>query len=149
MSLNYEKESRLVGFGEKTEQVVSVVRRNETVTSQELIEQIHLRTLLPTQVINAVLNGLTDSLKTYFMNGHGTYITDKFGIMYPRLVKHKKEDGTVSMSVGVGFRPSSDMKQMLSRISIKDITDSNDEDAKDDENDDPQNSTPSDNPDSF
>lgn len=151
MPLNYEKKSRLVGFGDKTvktEKVIPVVRRSETVTSDELIQQIHLNTLLPAAVIKNVLSAMVESLKTYFVNGHGAYVTDKFGILYPRLVKEQDEEGSVTLSVGVGFRPCSEFKEMLSHISVHDISkstkDADDEATDTDSTDNGGSATPSD-----
>lgn len=156
MALHYQQKTRAIHFtGEEQTITVETVQRGDTVSAQELVNQIHLNTLLPEGVISSVLEALTKSLEVYFTQGHGCYIgrpgkdENGLGILYPKLVRQKVKtvevdehgehvhnaDGTdrittaTHLSVGVGFRPSTAFKAILDTISVKDITRDDDDDS--------------------
>lgn len=138
MAIKIKFSSMKVGFGdEKREAFVGKVQLGDTVDTDMLVEQIHLRTGMPEAQIRMLLDNMTDSIAHFFKMGNGVRV-GKLGIIKPTISSKSAADADDVKIEKLRFRylPSTDMKNVLDDLELRRLGDPEGDDADDDDDDD-------------
>lgn len=128
MSLTIKTTTAKVGFGrEKSEKEVIRAMRGATVDSEQLIQQVALRTGLTQGVCRAVIDSLWEAAGTYVLEGHGVRLGD-FGILKPALVTRAATDEKKAKVIRkkLLFLPSQHAKAMVEKMKLLHVSDMED-----------------------
>lgn len=128
-----------VGFGEtKKEAYVGRVQLGETVDTEMLVEQIHLRTGMAEAQIKMALENMTESIAHFFKMGNGVRLGE-LGIIKPTIKTRsaETEDEVQIVKLKYLYTPSVKMKKALEELELRKL-DEYEEDAEDDD-DEPEN----------
>lgn len=144
MSLKAVKTTQLVGFGkkpEKTEKTVARLQLAQTVSLDELAENINDKTHVPVATAKMVLEYLPEAIAQFVRLGHGVDVG--FGILKPSISTGAYDDPTKVevKKKRFTFRIKSKLRDILDRLSIN-ITGEGDTDVEDGDSSD--DTTPSD-----
>ena len=138
MAVRYHIGTMKVGFGkEKKEAYVGQIQLGETVETDMIVEQIHLRTGLAKAQIKMVLENMTDSIQHFCKMGNGVRLGG-LGIIKPALKSkssEKMEDVEV-LKLRYRFLPSVEMKNALRALEVRKLGDSSDDELNTDEEED-------------
>lgn len=138
MAVKYAVEKFKIGFGkEKKEAYVGRIQLGETVDTDMIVEQIHLRTGMNKAQIKMVLENMTESIQHFAKMGNGVRLGG-FGIVKPGIKTRSSEvEGEVKV-VGLhyNFLPSVEMKEALREIDIRKLGESSGSDIEDDDEED-------------
>ena len=144
MSLKAVKKQALIGWGKKetrTEKTVARLQLAQTVSLDELAENINDKTHIPVATAKSVLEYLPEAIAQFIRLGHGVDLG--FGILKPSISTGAYDDPTKVevKKKRFTFRIKSKLRDILDRLSINitgdedtDIDDSNDN-ADDNAND--------------
>lgn len=124
-----------VGFGdEKKEAYVGRVQLGETVDTDMLVEQIHLRTGMTEAQIRMLLDNMTDSIAHFFKMGNGVRLGE-LGIIKPTIKTRSaaSEDDVEIVKLKYLYTPSVKMKNALKELELRKLDDNNGEDDDDDD----------------
>lgn len=133
MALKAVKTTQLVGFGkkpDKTEKTVARLQLAQTVSLDELAENINDKTGIPVATASTVLNYLPEAIAQFIRLGHGVDLG--FGILKPSISTGAYDDPTKVevKKKRFTFRIKSKLRDILDRLSIN-ITGDEDTDIDD------------------
>lgn len=138
MALKAVKTTQLVGFGknpDKQEKTVARLQLAQTVSLDELAENINDKTHIPVATAKSVLEYLPEAIAQFIRLGHGVDLG--FGILKPSISTGSYDDPTKVevKKKRFTFRIKSKLRDILDRLSIN-ITGDEDTDIDDDGTDD-------------
>ena len=138
MPVKYKIETMKIGFGkEKKQAYVGRVQLGETVDTDMLVEQVHLRTGMTQAQIKMLLENLTESIKHFCKMGNGVRV-GKLGIIKPSINTRssESEDGVKITKKRFRYIPSSEMHGILDELELRKLSERSEEDLDDEEEDD-------------
>ena len=138
MAVKYAVEKFKIGFGkEKKEAYVGRIQLGETVDTDMIVEQIHLRTGMSKAQIKMVLENMTESIQHFAKMGNGVRLGG-FGIVKPAINSRSADNADDVKIVNLRYRflPSVEMKEALRALEIRKQGDSSGEDYDDEDEDD-------------
>lgn len=138
MSLKAVKKQALIGWGKKetrTEKTVARLQLAQTVSLDELAENINDKTHIPVATAKSVLEYLPEAIAQFIRLGHGVDLG--FGILKPSISTGAYDDPTKVevKKKRFTFRIKSKLRDILDRLSIN-ITGDEDTDIDDGTTDD-------------
>lgn len=138
MGLKAVKQKQMVGFGKKetkTEMTVARLQLAQTVSLDELAENINDKTHIPVATASTVLNYLPEAIAQFIRLGHGVDLG--FGILKPSISTGAYDDPTKVevKKKRFTFRIKSKLRTILDRLSIN-ITGEGETEVDDDTTDD-------------
>lgn len=138
MSLKAVKKQALIGWGKKetrTEKTVARLQLAQTVSLDELAENINDKTHVPVATAKSVLEYLPEAIAQFIRLGHGVDLG--FGILKPSISTGAYDDPTKVevKKKRFTFRIKSKLRDILDRLSIN-ITGDEDTDIDDSTTDD-------------
>lgn len=133
MSLKAVKKQALIGWGKKetrTEKTVARLQLAQTVSLDELAENINDKTHIPVATAKSVLEYLPEAIAQFIRLGHGVDLG--FGILKPSISTGAYDDPTKVevKKKRFTFRIKSKLREILDRLSIN-ITGDEDTDIDD------------------
>lgn len=138
MSLKAVKKQALIGWGKKetrTEKTVARLQLAQTVSLDELAENINDKTHIPVATAKSVLEYLPEAIAQFIRLGHGVDLG--FGILKPSISTGAYDDPTKVevKKKRFTFRIKSKLRDILDRLSIN-ITGEGETEVDDDTTDD-------------
>ena len=136
MAVRYHIGTMKVGFGDtKKEAYVGRVKLGDTIDTDMLVEQIHLRTGMTKAQIKMVLENMTESIQHFCKLGNGVRL-GKLGIIKPSIKSRtaETEDDVKVLKLKYSFLPSVEMKDALRELELRKLDESQSS-AEEDEDD--------------
>lgn len=121
MALKYELKPMKVGFGkDKKDAFVARTQLGETVSTEQLVEQVALRTQQQPAAVHTVLDNLVDSIYHFASMGNGVRVGE-LGIIKPALESRAAEAaGDVAIAkLKYNYMPSVKMKAALEKLTVR------------------------------
>lgn len=125
MSLKYNVQPMKIGFGkDKEDAFVARAQLGETVETEQLVEQVALRTQQQKAAVRIVLDNLVESIYHFCEVGNGVRVGE-LGIIKPALETRSAAEAkdVEIVKPKYNFLPSSKMKQVLVNLSIRKVGD--------------------------
>lgn len=126
MSVKYNVQPMKVGFGkDKVDAYVARAQLGETVDTEQLVEQVALRTQQQKAAVRIVLDNLVESIYHFCELGNGVRIGE-LGIIKPSLETRSAANAkdVEILKPRYKFLPSPKMKLALKQLSIRRVGDS-------------------------